>query len=78
MLKDVTNETEQEERIIRTDESELEIARITNIEKLRLKKTKEKNSHNKNKEPIKDYETGQVVFVKQNKRIELKLNPRYR
>lgn len=51
---------------------------MINIEKLRLKRTKDLNTHNKNLQPIKDYETGQVVFVKQNKRIGSKLNPGYR
>lgn len=65
-------------RIVSTSPEQLEETRRENIEKLREKQLRDLTNHNKNKQPIKDYEIGQTIFVKNNKRVGTKLTARYR
>lgn len=57
---------------------ELEEARRNNVQKLREKQNKDLKYHNTKRKPIKNYEVGQVIFVKHNKRIGSKLTVRYK
>lgn len=56
---------------------EFENARLSNIEKLRQKQDRNLDYHNKNRKPVKDYEPGQIIFVKHNVRLGSKLTRRF-
>jgi hypothetical protein len=55
-----------------------EKARLSNIEKLKLKQEQDMAFHNKKRSPVKMYEPGQIIFVKHNKRLGSKLTFRYK
>lgn len=60
------------------DPEQLEQTRLSNIEKLKAKQIRDLEYHNKKRKSIKTYQPGQVVFVKQNKRLGSKLMARYK
>lgn len=64
-------------RTVTTDPDRFEASRQENIERLKVKQRKDLNFHNKNKQPTKDYEVGQTIFVRHNKRVGSKLTVRY-
>lgn len=51
--------------------------RINNLEKLKEKQQKDIRHHNKKRKPLKNYETGQTIYVRHNKRLGTKLTARY-
>lgn len=65
-------------RIVSTDPEQFEKSRQDNIEQLRDKQNKDISFHNKNREKIKTYEVGQVIYIKHNKRLGSKLTARYK
>lgn len=65
-------------RTPRIDPDELERIRLSNIEKLRQKQQTDIKNHNKTRQPTKQYETGETIYVKQNKRKGSKLTARYK
>lgn len=60
------------------DLTQLETARKENIGKLKRKQAQDLEYHNKFRQPIKVYTPGEIIYVKQNKRIGSKLNSRYK
>lgn len=65
-------------RNITTDPGEYDKSRQDNIEKLKSKHATDLKNHNEKRNKIKDYEPGQIVFIKQNTRLGSKLSPRYK
>lgn len=65
-------------RIVSTSPEQLENSRKDNIEVLKAKQIKDLDSHNKKRQPIKDYHVGEEIYVKNNKRVGSKLTARYR
>lgn len=65
-------------RIVSTDPEQFEKSRQDNIEQLRDKQNKDISFHNKNRQKIKTYEVGQVIYIKHNKRLGSKLTARYK
>lgn len=43
-----------------------------------MKQQKGLENHNRKRQPLKTYAVGEVVYVRQNKRLGSKLTPRYR
>lgn len=65
-------------RIVSTNPEQLEDSRRENIETLRKKQQQNLKYHNQNRQPLKNYEIGQTIYVKNNKRVGSKLTARYR
>lgn len=65
-------------RIPRLNPEQFEKTRLINIEKIKAKQEKDIKYHNKKRKPQKDYQIGQVIYVKNNKRLGSKLTNRYR
>lgn len=65
-------------RVPNVNPEELENIRLTNIQKLKRKQYIDMEHHNKTRQPIKDYEIGDIVYVRQNKRKGSKLTSRYK
>lgn len=61
----------------RISPEEFEKTRSNNLEKLKAKQQKDRELHNKKRKDIKQYEVGQTIFVKHNKRLGSKLTRRY-
>lgn len=64
-------------RSSRVSPADFEKSRLDNIERLKQKQQKDIIHHNKKRKPVKNYEVGQTIFVKHNKRIGSKLTVRY-
>lgn len=54
-----------------------ERTRLSNIEKLKTKQTKDLKFHNKTRKPPRNYNIGDIIYVRHNKRIGNKLTQRY-
>lgn len=65
-------------RNVSTDPDQFERCRHETIERLRAKQEKDITYHNKKRQPEKDYEVGQTIYVKHNKRHGSKLTIRYK
>lgn len=65
-------------RIVSTSPEQLEKSRRDNVEILKKKQEKDLAYHNKSRQALKDYEVGQEIFVKINKRLGSKLTAKYR
>lgn len=65
-------------RTIDFSPQDVEKTRLSNIERLKEKQEKDLAYHNKNRQPIKDYVPGQLVYVRCNKRLGTKLSKRFR
>lgn len=63
---------------VNIDQRDTEKEREETIQRLKEKQVEDINYHNKKKSPPKTYETGQTIFVKENKRIGTKLSRTYR
>lgn len=59
------------------DPDQYERVRLGNIAKLRVKQEKDMKNHNKKRKPAKQYSSGDVIYVKHNKRIGSKLTVRF-
>lgn len=57
---------------------DLEITRLSNVDRLKRKQENDLAYHNKNRKPIKEYVPGQLVYVKTNKRLGTKLANRFK
>lgn len=57
---------------------ELEHTRRENMAKIQAKQQVDLNYHNKKKKPLKVYQVGEIIYVKANKRVGNKLDPRYK
>lgn len=55
-----------------------EKTRLSNIERLKRKQEEDLAYHNKKKTPAKNYVPGQLVYVKNNKRLGTKLSSRFK
>lgn len=55
-----------------------EVTRQTTYQKLANKQKQDINQHNQKRQPIKNYLPGQVIYVRQNKRLGTKLTKRFR
>lgn len=63
---------------VTTDHNQIEEERKINEERLKLKQCEDLEFHNKKRNIGKNYQPGDVIFVKINKRLGTKLTPRYR
>lgn len=48
---------------------EIDKIRQVNIEKLVIKQNKDIEIHNRNRKPVKNYKTGDIIYVRHNKRL---------
>lgn len=60
------------------DPKTIEVMRQKNIKKLKSKQLKDIKFHNKKRSPVKNYNKGDNIFVKINKRLGSKLSSRYK
>ncbi|XP_075150854.1 uncharacterized protein LOC142224962 [Haematobia irritans] len=65
-------------RRVSTDPEAYERTRQDNIQRLKDKQAIDLKNHNKNREPIKQYKPGDVIYVKVNKRLGTKLSPKFK
>lgn len=65
-------------RRVSSDPVLIEKARLENIQKIKSKQIADLEFHNKSRHPIKDFLPGDIIYVRQNKRLGSKLSPRYK
>lgn len=64
-------------RTVHFGPEEYEKTRLSNVEKLKQKQQKDLNYHNRKRHEIKNYNLGDKIYVRRNKRIGSKLTERY-
>lgn len=65
-------------RTVSTDPEAYEKSKQSNIERLKEKQAQDLKYHNKNRDRIKTYNPGDIIYVKINKRLGSKLSPRFK
>lgn len=65
-------------RNVSTDPDQFEKSRQDNISRLKEKQALDLLNHNKKRKPIKNYNTGEVIYIKVNKRLGSKMSTKYR